>query len=83
MQLKHQFDFKCLELQRIASPPSLSKIFILEKEKGGVGMGMWWWFAQFLHVLCYMSCVHEDFDSELFIKVLMCVYGFSHVSAVL
>lgn len=55
-----------------------------EKEKGGLGMGKWWWwFVQFLHVLYYISCMHEDFDSEVFIKVLIPAYGFSHVSPVI
>lgn len=42
-------------------------------------MEKWWWFVQFLHVLYYVSCMHEDFDSELFIKVLMPAYGFTLV----
>lgn len=85
MQLKHQFDFKCLETPKDSFPlPLFPKSFSFEeKEKGELGMGKWWWFAQFLHVLYYISCMHEDFDSELFIKVLMPVYGFSHVRPVL
>lgn len=46
-------------------------------------MEKWRWFAQFLHVLYYIRCVDEDFYSELFTRVVMPVYGFSHVSAVL
>lgn len=39
--------------------------------------------CNFCHVLHYINCVHGDFASKLFIKVLMPVYGFNYVSAVL
>jgi len=73
--LKHQFGFKCLEILK-DSFPSLS-FWILLLGGGGEGGDL----HTFLHVLYYISCMHEDFDYGLFIKVLMLLYVFNQCCA--